>query len=174
MGQPNFAPWTAQRTMSGGFGGNITVVDKVPPELLHLVDAHWYQFPPMNPLWHGIFGFFLTILGIVSIAGNGMVIYIFSTTKSLRSPSNLLVVNLAFSDFCMMLSMAPTMVIACYYETWMLGMNFVFLVKFVIVIYCLFLRDILVRYAWYVRFSFRMYVNLDHDDDRFGSLQRYR
>lgn len=25
---------------------NFTVVDKVPQELLHLVDKHWYQFPP--------------------------------------------------------------------------------------------------------------------------------
>lgn len=41
------APW--QTNMQGG---NLTVVDKVPQEMLYLVDAHWYQFPPMNPLWH--------------------------------------------------------------------------------------------------------------------------
>nr|QWV42663.1 long wavelength sensitive opsin [Lilioceris merdigera] len=119
MGEPSFAMWAAQRAT--GFGGNLTVVDKVLPEMLHMVDAHWYQFPPMNPLWHGILGFMIGVLGFISIVGNGMVVYIFSSTKALRTPSNLLVVNLAFSDFLMMTTMSPPMVINCYYETWVLG-----------------------------------------------------
>nr|CAH7716982.1 unnamed protein product [Callosobruchus chinensis] len=119
MGEPNLANWAAQR--ASGFGGNMTVVDKVPPDMLHLVDAYWYQFAPMNPLWHGILGFTIGVLGFISIVGNGMVIYIFMSTKSLRTPSNLLVVNLAFSDFLMMSTMSPPMVINCYYETWVLG-----------------------------------------------------
>ncbi|XP_018402690.1 PREDICTED: rhodopsin [Cyphomyrmex costatus] len=109
--------WAAQ---GGGFG-NQTVVDRVPPEMLHMVDVHWYQFPPINPLWHALLGFVIGVLGTVSIIGNGMVIYIFTTTKSLRTPSNLLVVNLAISDFLMMACMSPAMVINCYYETWVLG-----------------------------------------------------
>ncbi|CAG5058877.1 unnamed protein product [Parnassius apollo] len=114
-----FQEWTGKMAAYGA--GNQTVVDKVPPEILHLVDSHWYQFPPMNPLWHGLLGFTIGVLGFISLAGNGMVIYIFTTTKSLRTPSNLLVVNLAFSDFLMMCSMSPAMVINCYYETWILG-----------------------------------------------------
>lgn len=103
--------------------GNLTVVDKVPPEMLYLVDAHWYQFPPMNPLWHSILGFAIFVLGCISIIGNGVVVYIFTCTKGLRTPSNLLVVNLAMSDFLMMFTMAPPMVINCYYETWVLGIK---------------------------------------------------
>nr|CAD7416535.1 unnamed protein product [Timema poppensis] len=80
-----------------------------------------YQFPPINPLWHGLLGFVIGVLGMISVIGNGMVVYIFSSTKSLRTPSNLLVVNLAFSDFLMMFTMSPPMVINCYYETWVLG-----------------------------------------------------
>nr|APY20503.1 long wavelength sensitive opsin [Hypocaccus fitchi] len=120
MGNPSFAAWTAQKS-SGGFGGNLTVVDKVPPDMLHLIDPHWYQFPPLNPLWHAILGLVIGVLGFISISGNGMVVYIFCCTKSLRTPSNLLVVNLAFSDFCMMLAMSPAMVINCISETWVLG-----------------------------------------------------
>lgn len=75
----------------------------------------------MNPLWHGILGFVIGVLGFISWVGNGVVIYVFSTTKSLRTPSNLLVVNLAFSDFLMMVIMSPPMVISCYFETWVLG-----------------------------------------------------
>ncbi|KAJ8983357.1 hypothetical protein NQ317_003163 [Molorchus minor] len=118
LGEPSYAMWAAQR--ASGFGGNITVVDKVPPDMLHMVDTYWYQFPPLNPLWHGILGFIIGVLGVISVSGNGMVVYIFLSTKPLRTPSNLLVVNLAFSDFCMMFSMAPPMVINCYYETWVL------------------------------------------------------
>jgi r-opsin len=52
-------------------------------------------------MWHGLLGFVIGVLGVISVAGNGMVMYIFSSTKSLQTPSNLLVVNLAFSDFTM-------------------------------------------------------------------------
>lgn len=121
--QPHFEALT-QQGWSGAYGANMTVVDKVPTDMLPLVDAHWYQFPPMNPLWHNILGFAIFVLGCISFLGNGCVIYIFTTTKSLRTPSNLLVVNLAFSDWMMMLTMAPPMVINCYYETWTFGRRF--------------------------------------------------
>lgn len=66
-------------------------------------------------------------LGFMGWTGNGIVVYIFLMTSSLRTPSNLLVVNLAFSDFIMMIIMSPPMVINCYYETWVLGnANFIF------------------------------------------------
>ncbi|CAG9575822.1 unnamed protein product [Danaus chrysippus] len=103
------------------FGSNETVVDKVLPDMLHLIDPHWYQFPPMNPMWHGLLGFVMGVLSFISVTGNGMVIYIFTTTKSLKTPSNILVVNLAFSDFLMMALMAPPMIINCYNETWVFG-----------------------------------------------------
>ncbi|ROT66593.1 rhodopsin [Penaeus vannamei] len=104
--------------------GNYTVVDTAPKEILHMVHEHWYQFPPMNPLWYGLVGFWMVIMGCLSIAGNFVVIWVFMNTKSLRSPANLLVVNLAFSDFLMMLTMFPPMVVSCYWQTWTLGALF--------------------------------------------------
>lgn len=131
---------------------NKTVVDKVPPDMIHLIDLHWllsispysyticvckvnltelwnyrYQFPPIDPIWHKILGLVMIVLGFMGWCGNGVVVYVFLMTPSLRTPSNLLVVNLAFSDFIMMIIMTPHMVINCYYETWILGnANFVF------------------------------------------------
>lgn len=64
-------------------------------------------------------GFFF--IGIISILGNGCVVLVFTTTKALRTPSNLFVVNLAFSDFMMMATNAPAMVVNCYHETWHFG-----------------------------------------------------
>nr|QWV42634.1 long wavelength sensitive opsin 2 [Trichodes sinae] len=119
MGEPSVAAWAAQR-----IGNNISLVDRVPADVLHLVHHYWYQFPPMNSLWDGILGFVMGLLSVVSILGNGMVIYIFSSTKALRTPSNFLVLNLALSDFLMMSTNAVPMVINCYYETWVLGPTF--------------------------------------------------
>lgn len=89
--------------------------------MLHLVDPHWNQFPPLHQYWNYGLGVVMIILGIISWCGNGVVVYVFSTTKALRTPSNLLVLNLAFSDFMMMVAMSPPMVINCFYETWVLG-----------------------------------------------------
>lgn len=80
-----------------------------------------YQFPPLWPIWHKLLGLVMIGIGIIGWAGNGMVVYIFLTTANLRTPSNVLVINLAFSDFIMMMMMSPPMVINCWYETWTLG-----------------------------------------------------
>ncbi|XKL60290.1 hypothetical protein PGB90_001306 [Kerria lacca] len=101
--------------------GNETVIDKVPEDIMFMIDPYWYQFPPMDPLWHKLLGIFMFVVGILSFCGNGLVIYIFLATKNLRTPSNLLVINLAFSDFCMMFCMSPAMIYNCIYETWTLG-----------------------------------------------------
>lgn len=116
----NIQPWN-QPIGGPGIMGNWTVVDKVPQEMLTLVDAHWYQFPPMNPLWHSILGVAIFTFLIIALLGNICVIYIFTKTKALRTPSNLLVVNLAVSDFMIMFTMGPPMVVNCYYETWVFG-----------------------------------------------------
>ncbi|XP_076356139.1 lateral eye opsin [Tachypleus tridentatus] len=100
---------------------NASVVDTMPKEMLYMIHEHWYAFPPMNPLWYSILGMAMIFLGIICVLGNGMVIYLMTTTKSLRTPTNLLVVNLAFSDFCMMAFMMPTMTANCFAETWILG-----------------------------------------------------
>ncbi|XP_055550639.1 rhodopsin-like [Wyeomyia smithii] len=113
--EPQYQAWSHEAR------GNLTVVDRVPPEMLHLVDAYWYQFPPMNPLWHSMLGVAIAILSAIALLGNGCVIYIFTKTKTLRTPSNMFVVNLAFSDFLMIFTMGPPMVYNCYYETWVFG-----------------------------------------------------
>ncbi|XP_059474581.1 opsin-1-like [Neocloeon triangulifer] len=121
IAEPSFAAYQQQWGNNGGWGANMTVVDKVLPDMLSMVSPHWNQFAPMNPLWHGLLGFAIGVLGVISIIGNGMVLYIFSNTKGLKTPSNMLVMNLAFSDFLMMFTMAPPMVMNCYYETWVFG-----------------------------------------------------
>lgn len=106
MSGPSYAAWSGH----GSKFGNLTLADTVPPEMSHLIDPHWYQFPPINPMWYPLVGFVIGVLGIISVIGNGMVVYIFCSTKSLRTPSNMFVINLAFSDFLMMFTMSPPVV----------------------------------------------------------------
>lgn len=53
--------------------------------------------------------------------GNGIVLYLMATVRNLRTPNNLLVMSLAFSDFCMMVFMTPAMTPNAFYETWVMG-----------------------------------------------------
>ncbi|XP_068226052.1 rhodopsin-like [Palaemon carinicauda] len=98
--------------------GNYTVVDRVPREILGYVHDHWYQFPPMNPLWYNLVGVFMVVMGTLAVCGNFVVIWVFMNTKSLRTPSNMFVVSLATSDFIMMSFMVPPTLVNCYYQMW--------------------------------------------------------
>ncbi|XP_042874960.1 rhodopsin-like [Penaeus japonicus] len=101
--------------------GNYTVVDTVTEDMLHLINPHWYQFPPMNPMWYTLVGFFNFLCAILAISGNFTVMYVFSTTKALRTPSNYYVVNLALSDFILMFCMCPPLIVNSYHQTWVFG-----------------------------------------------------
>lgn len=89
--------------------------------MAHLVNPYWGRFAPMPTSTNQLFGIFTAVIMVISCCGNGVVVYIFGGTKSLRTPANLLVLNLAFSDFCMMLSQSPVMIVNFYFETWILG-----------------------------------------------------
>ncbi|KAB7506870.1 Opsin, ultraviolet-sensitive [Armadillidium nasatum] len=60
-------------------------------------------------------GIFYIFFMCASLVGNGVVIWIFSRAKSLRTPSNMLVINLAIFDFIMMLK-TPVFIINSFNE----------------------------------------------------------
>ncbi len=53
------------------------------------------------------FGLLYLVIGIIAIGGNFMVLSIFSRFPALKTPANLLVMNLAISDFLLMVSLIP-------------------------------------------------------------------
>ena len=59
---------------------------------------------------HGVLLMTLNGIGTAAVFGNFVVLKIFSSFPALRTPANMLVMNLAFSDFCLMLSLFPEMV----------------------------------------------------------------
>ncbi|GIX99349.1 ocellar opsin [Caerostris extrusa] len=103
------------------YESNSSIVDLLPLDMLPLIHEHWYSFPPIKGIWHIILGLTIILLGIISLSGNGVVLYLMATVRSLRTPANLLVMNLAISDFSMLAFMMPTMAPNSFGETWVLG-----------------------------------------------------
>ena len=87
------------------------MTDGAPEEVLAMTHKHWSNFPPNHPFVQHIIGILFFILWFISFTGNGLVVYIFLKTKTLRTPSNMLVVTLALSDFIMINSQAPPLFI---------------------------------------------------------------
>ena len=97
-------------------------MDGFPDEIRDVVHNHWASYPPQHPLVVDLFGIFFFVLTFVSIFGNGLVIYIFLTTKSLRIPTNMFILNLAVSDVGIMLTQGPLMFINAFAsDFWMWG-----------------------------------------------------
>ncbi|XP_076235497.1 rhodopsin 5 [Calliopsis andreniformis] len=95
----------------------------VPPEHSDLVHPHWRVYSAPPKFWHFGLALIYTILCAMSFVGNGCVVWIFSTSKSLRTPSNMFIVNLAIFDLLMAFEM-PMFIINCFLERmigWELG-----------------------------------------------------
>uniref|UniRef100_A0A336MFJ1 CSON000938 protein n=1 Tax=Culicoides sonorensis TaxID=179676 RepID=A0A336MFJ1_CULSO len=75
----------------------------VPPEELPHIPQHWLAYPEPEASLNYLLGLLYIFFMIFSLIGNGLVIWVFSSAKSLRTPSNTFVVNLAICDFVMML-----------------------------------------------------------------------
>ncbi|XP_065324651.1 rhodopsin-like [Gordionus sp. m RMFG-2023] len=84
--------------------------------------AYWITSYPPIPSWvHFIIGCFMIFIMITGVSGNFIAFWIFSSTKSLRTPSNLLLLNLVFNDSMILLSNCPLSIIALFKENWFLG-----------------------------------------------------
>lgn len=70
---------------------------------------------------HDIVGGVILTVGLTGALGNTLVIYVFCRSRTLRSPSNLLVVNLAAADLLMSLTQAPIFFAASLWRRWPFG-----------------------------------------------------
>nr|QWV42726.1 ultraviolet sensitive opsin [Trox sp. CRS 2021] len=74
-------------------------------ELVHIPE-HWLTYPEPEASIHYLLAIVYIGFFLMSMIGNGLVLWGFTGAKSLRTPSNMFVVNLAFCDF-MMMAKAP-------------------------------------------------------------------
>lgn len=86
------------------FDPNARVPDTAPADMLEIIPKHWYNFAPVNPLWHYMLGMIYVVLFVVSMFGNMTALYLFLKDKTLRTPSNMLVINLTLSDLLLTIS----------------------------------------------------------------------
>ncbi|KAE8573768.1 opsin, ultraviolet-sensitive [Halyomorpha halys] len=97
----NFTFWAPQARVAAG-GTRMLGWNLSPEDLVHIPE-HWLKYPEPKPVYNYALGVLYIVFMFVALLGNGLVIWIFSSAKSLRTPSNLFVVNLAICDFLMML-----------------------------------------------------------------------
>ncbi|KAK0161652.1 hypothetical protein PV327_008071 [Microctonus hyperodae] len=95
----------------------------IPPEHSDMVHPYWRGFLAPGKFWHIGLALLYFMLMCMSLVGNGCVIWIFSTSKSLKTPSNFFVINLALFDILMMIEM-PMLIINSFLERpigWQIG-----------------------------------------------------
>nr|AAY16534.1 ultraviolet-sensitive visual pigment [Limenitis arthemis astyanax] len=78
------------------------LVEGLNSEDMAVIPEHWlsYTAPPASA--HTALALLYCFFTAAALIGNGLVIFVFATTKSLRTSSNLLILNLAILDFIMM------------------------------------------------------------------------
>ncbi|XP_069569172.1 melanopsin-A-like [Brachyistius frenatus] len=82
-----------------------------------------YPFPTVDVPDHAHYtiGVVILAVGITGILGNFLVIYAFCRSRSLRTPSNIFIINLAVTDFLMCLTQAPVFFITSMHKKWIFG-----------------------------------------------------
>ncbi|XP_068901576.1 opsin, ultraviolet-sensitive-like isoform X2 [Tenebrio molitor] len=101
-------------THSNNLGWNI------PKEELDHIPPHWLIYPEPEASMHFLLGLIYIGFFLMATIGNGLVIWIFSSAKTLRTASNMFVVNLAFCDFSMMIK-TPIFIYNSFYRGYALG-----------------------------------------------------
>ncbi|KAF7706095.1 melanopsin-like [Silurus meridionalis] len=92
-----------------------------PTPIQHNEIAHIFPTVDVPDHAHYILGSFILIVGITGVIGNALVIYVFCRSRPLRTPGNMLVVNLAVSDFFMSLTQSPVFFVASLHRRWVFG-----------------------------------------------------
>ncbi|XP_058277444.1 melanopsin isoform X2 [Hirundo rustica] len=70
---------------------------------------------------HYTIGVVILIVGITGTLGNFLVFYAFCRSRSLRTPANILIINLAISDFMMSITQSPVFFTSSLYKRWIFG-----------------------------------------------------
>ncbi|XP_015791070.1 opsin, ultraviolet-sensitive-like [Tetranychus urticae] len=75
--------------------------DLLTTDLLEYIPDHWSQFEPPSSCTNLLLAILYFLIFVFGCGGNGLVIVLYLKNKKLRSPSNLLLFNLAIADFFM-------------------------------------------------------------------------
>ncbi|KAK0150456.1 Melanopsin-A [Merluccius polli] len=70
---------------------------------------------------HYTIGSVVLLIGITGVIGNALVIYAFTKSRSLRTPANMFILNLAAADLLMCVTQTPTFFITSLHRRWIFG-----------------------------------------------------
>ncbi|XP_058263175.1 opsin 4b [Hemibagrus wyckioides] len=82
-----------------------------------------YPFPTVDVPDHAHYtiGSVILIIGITGMVGNFLVMYAFCKSRSLRTPANMFIINLAITDFLMCVTQTPIFFITSMNRRWIFG-----------------------------------------------------
>ncbi|XP_045596873.1 opsin, ultraviolet-sensitive [Procambarus clarkii] len=86
-----------------------------PSEYMDYVHPYWKTFQAPNPFLHYMLAVLYIMFMFAALVGNGVVIWVFTSAKNLRTPSNMFIINLAILDFIMMLK-TPVFIVNSFNE----------------------------------------------------------
>nr|XP_018914573.1 PREDICTED: neuromedin-U receptor 2-like [Bemisia tabaci] len=89
-------------------------------DFLASINPHWLQFTPPDRSSHYILASLYAVIMVVGLFGNYLVIFMFLRCRSLQTPANILVANLAVSDF-FLLSKMPVFIFNSFHRGPALG-----------------------------------------------------
>jgi len=99
-----FDPWALPESF--------TLYAYAPEDIRSFLHPHWHTYKAVHPAFYYFLALAYFFIGTAALLGNAMVIKIFSRFQALRTPANMLVLNLAVSDFILMLALFPE----CFYN----------------------------------------------------------
>ncbi|XP_061304108.1 melanopsin [Pezoporus flaviventris] len=70
---------------------------------------------------HYTIGVVVLIVGITGTLGNFLVFYVFCRSRSLQTPANIFIINLAVSDFLMSITQSPVFFTNSFHKRWIFG-----------------------------------------------------
>ncbi|XP_042254065.1 melanopsin-A-like isoform X1 [Thunnus albacares] len=86
-----------------------------------LVPSHPFPTVDVPDHAHYTIGVVILAVGITGLLGNFLVMYAFCRSRSLRTPSNIFIINLAITDFLMCLTQTPIFFITSMHKRWIFG-----------------------------------------------------
>ena len=76
-----FDPWALPDTF--------TLYAYAPEDIRSFLHPHWHSYKALHPAWYYFLGLMYLVIGTCAVAGNAVVLKIFSRFPALRTPANL-------------------------------------------------------------------------------------
>uniref|UniRef100_A0A3Q1CR71 G-protein coupled receptors family 1 profile domain-containing protein n=1 Tax=Amphiprion ocellaris TaxID=80972 RepID=A0A3Q1CR71_AMPOC len=104
------------------FNGFVCVIRKLTQQVAMVAEApHPYPTVDVPDHAHYTIGSVILAIGITGMVGNFLVIYAFSRSRSLRTPANMFIINLAITDLLMCVTQSPIFFTTSMHKRWIFG-----------------------------------------------------